>query len=159
MLCSPWVFTEENQTQQAFSEDARLPTASHAPWQNWLLTNCHPAPGTWQPFLSRWPVLLFGGEYLHFCFSHQLQRGRQEEKEQEIEEARLSEPLLGPQSTPGIQKNALFYCCFVLVCFSTLKNFHQRLQSKGWGLALAPADLQSYWAAVHFYSFHSSVYL
>lgn len=48
-------------------------------------------------------------------FSHQLPRGRWEEKEQEVEEARLSEPLLGPQSTPDIQKNALF--CFYVVLF------------------------------------------
>lgn len=48
-------------------------------------------------------------------FFHQLQRGRQGEKEQEIEEARLREPVLGPQSTPGIQENALF--CFYVVLF------------------------------------------
>lgn len=60
-----------------------------------VLTNCHPAPGTWQSLLSGWHVWLLGGEFLHFCFLQPMlsgRRGRRGTRKGEKEQERKRRP-------------------------------------------------------------------
>lgn len=136
--------------QTGLSQDAWLPSTSQVPWQKWCLqivTELLPRgilsylTGMSDYFRENFYTSVF---FSQFQVSRKGKRNKKQKRRWQILLLWFCKCVLSSQAKLGILKSTLLFC------FCETPALKLRTSTSSW-------DLQSYYIALHFYPFHSSV--